>query len=488
MKLPFLSTQQPSNEMYWGILLKEKSGICYLFKNDQRKITLLKRVQFQYADGWDYVIDNLDEAMALIEKDYGSGINQCIFFIFSHLLDSNTKEISKVYLAKMREISNNLDIKPIGYMEVIDAVHEYIEFEHSIALSCLLIEIDVTLLTIFVFKGGHKMQVVFASRTDSLSNDIEEALEKNKGVIILPSKLYLYDSGDLSQETAGLLTHSWEKGLFPQQPRIESLSQARVDESLRFLLEKQLCSNSKSVDEEQKHKEVMGFVIGEDISLQEQDHKAKQMEKSSKAFSFPHLPFSIPQVQFPKVFSPLIGVIIAMGISALGLFSLLFFFHTAQIQLRIPTIEKPIITQVQVSEKEEQNSITLDSSNKEYVFDEKKDTTGKRDIGEKATGEITLYSYDEKERTLVRGTRLQTGNLFFDLEEQTKVSASQFSSDGITKNPGKVKAKVRALEIGVEGNIEKNKRFSVQDISSNILFGINETVFSVGTKKKLRAV
>ena len=125
-----------------------------------------------------------------------------------------------------------------------------------------------------------------------------------------------------------------------------------------------------------------------------------------------------------------------------------------------------------------------------FSASEKKDTTGKKDVGEKATGEVTLYSYDEKEKQLPKGTKLQFNSLTYETDDAITIPlpSSQFASDGVTRNPGKANVKVHASTLGTESNVEKNKRFSVSDISSLVIFGINESALTGGTKKTIRTI
>jgi hypothetical protein len=48
--------------------------------------------------------------------------------------------------------------------------------------------------------------------------------------------------------------------------------------------------------------------------------------------------------------------------------------------------------------------------------------------------------------------------------------------------------KVRAVVLGTESNIDKNKRFSFPGTSSNVLFAINESAITGGTKKTVRTI
>ncbi len=486
MQLPFLSKTKSNGEIYCGILLKEAHGTCFLYQQNADSLTLLKQKQFQYSDGWEHVVDDVDEALSLLEQEAGQGTTKkCIYFIFSHLIDQQTKEIAKPYITKMKDIAVSLEMKPVGYLEVVDAVHEYIEKQKQIRLSSLVVEVDDTKITLFVFIGGHKVETHSISRTAVFCDDVEAALREVE-LHVLPTHIYMYNSTDLAEESSDLLMHGWKKELFAQQPRIDILTKSMVDTALHQLLEKQLCGQvvSATIEDTPKKEDVLGFVVGKDVSEQpvvvtHSPVLPKQTEKKPL--------FVLPRA--PSIRLPYIGIGIGVFVIALALAGFLYFFHSAAIALTLPKVSKQTLTSVIASETTtDDTTAKLDLTTKTFTYKEKKDTTGKRDVGEKSSGEVTIYSYDDKERGIGKGTKLQTGSVIFETEDQVQVPASQFASDGITKNPGKAKVSIQAIAIGPDGNIDKNSRFTVADNASSVLFGINESAFSGGTKKTIRTV
>jgi hypothetical protein len=488
MKLPFLTDhKQPTGEVYCGILLKEGQGVCYVYEKKPKEVLLLKQKEFQYTDGWEHVVDDIDEALSIIEQDLGKQtvISQCVFFVFAHLIDQSTHEIAKPYIAKLRDISKLLELKPIGYIEVIDAVHEELEQNKQTRLSSIIVELDDTQMTVFLFKGGHKIVVQHAGRSDNFAEDMQTALEKIAQNHILPNYIYMYDSTDLAEESSDLLLYSWKKNLFIQQPRISVIEASKVGTSLMKLLEKQLCEkpavlNAHEADAQPS--EVMGFTIGREAEDVTNTFETNEI-KPAKKFSMPKI--SLPKFSFSKS-TPLF--FIPLGIIGF-IFAGLFFLHMATISIQVPKEKKSAEVSILASKKPSKaEQVELQTFTASFSATEKRDTTGKRDVGDKAGGEVTLYSYEEKERTLAKGTKLQTGSISFETNDEITIPASQFASDGITKNPGKAKVKIQASVLGTESNIDKNKRFSVGDLSSNVVFGINEAAIAGGTKKTVRTI
>lgn len=485
MKLPFLQNNTGKGEIYCGILLKEAQGVCYVYEKKPTSVSLLKQREFQYTDGWDHLVDDIDETLSIMEQEMGktSTVSQCIFFVFTHLIDQSTHEIAKPYIAKIREVSKLLELKPVGYMEVIDAVHEELEQEKQSRLSSLIVELDDTKMIIFLFKGGHKLVVQHVARTDNFAEDMQGALEKIAQNHILPNYIYLYDSTDLAEESSDLLLYSWKKNLFIQQPRISVIQSSKVGKSLQKLLERQLCTQPETLAAkvEDQPSEILGFTIGKEEN--KDTVSVGGSEKKQFALVLPKL--TLPHMSFLRVTPFILFPILFIGL--IGLF--LYFLHTSTISIQVPKEKKNAeITILASDNPSKAEQVELMNFTASFSASEKKDTTGKRDIGEKASGEVTLYSYEEKERALPKGTKLQYNSISFETDDSVTIPASQFASDGITKNPGKAKVKVRASVLGTESNVEKSKRFSVADISSNTIFAINEVAISGGTKKTVRTI
>ena len=489
MKLPFLNDSSTRGEMYCGILLKEGQGVCYVYEKKPTSVALIKQQIFMYSDGWEHVVDDIDEALSLIEQELGKHtiISQCVFFVFAHLVDQTTHEIAKPYIGKLRDIAKLLELKPVGYMEVIDAIHEELEHEKQTRLSSIVIELDDTQMTLFLYKGGHKIVVQHGARTDNFAENVQTELEKIAQSHILPNHIYLYDSTDLAEESSDLLLYSWKKDLFIQQPRITVIQPTQVSRALLNLLEKQLCEQPQvltSKEESEEPKEVMGFTIGSEII---EENSSDEDEKIKPA------PFTFPKFSFPSfsIFSkaPIIPII-AVPFLLIGVFvGIIYTLHKADVVIQLPIEKRTAEIAIEVSKKPTKaEQVELQLITTPFNGNEKKDTTGKRDVGDKATGEVTLYSYDEKERQFPKGTKLSYNSLTYETVDAVTVPTSQFASDGITKNPGKAKIKVAAAILGTESNIDKNKRFSVADISANIVFGINESAISGGTKKTVRTI
>jgi hypothetical protein len=486
MEIPFFQKKNEGGEVYCGILLKETQGVCYLFTKSHKGVSVTSQQPFTYSDGWEHIVDDVDEALAILEqgKEQHQRATHCIFFLFSHLIDPVTKEVAKPYIGKMREMVKSLEFKPIGYIEVIDAIHEHLEKIKQTQLSSIVIEIDRHKVGTFLFKGGHKLFSHFVDRTESFAHDVEHALRLKQEQHVFPTQMYLYDSDDLHEESSALLMHNWSKESFIHPPRTTIIQPDELTVALTDLLSKQLCGPMQTPafedKEDEQKKEVMGFVIGEDITQRPEpvrSHTPMRPRFVLPSFTLPTLP-KLPYI-------PVLVAIVLLGAICGGV---IYFLHRATVVIRIPTQTAKDTVTVTAQVKPSDGETMLSSITASFSASEKKDTTGKKDIGERSGGEVTLYSYEEKEQSIQKGAKLTFNSIQFQTDDSATLPPAQFAADGITKTPGKTKVKVRAVGIGQDGNIEKGKRFTVEGYSANSVFAINDAAFSGGTKKTVRTV
>jgi hypothetical protein len=128
--------------------------------------------------------------------------------------------------------------------------------------------------------------------------------------------------------------------------------------------------------------------------------------------------------------------------------------------------------------------IIEDSSDKK-----KFDSTGEKDVGEKARGEITLYNkYSSDPQVLVAATRFDSqGKIFYSLSEVTIPGAQIEGGETIA---GQTKVLVEAEKPGEDYNIGPSN-FIISGLSKEKqkdIFGKSDQSFSGGTSKKIKIV
>jgi len=114
------------------------------------------------------------------------------------------------------------------------------------------------------------------------------------------------------------------------------------------------------------------------------------------------------------------------------------------------------------------------------------DATGKKEIGDKATGEVTIYNKTDSKKTFPKGTVIAGSSdlEFILLSEITIASTSAFS----TGTPSNEKVKIEARDIGKEYNLPSDTNFIIGSFQASDYFAKNITAFSGGSKKEAKVV
>lgn len=498
MNLPFISPKKNVKDIFFGLFLKESRGCGYILERHGHAISVRAKKNFQYSDSWEHLTEDVDEILFKLEQETKCHVEKTIFFLFSHLIDESVKEIKRPYLQKIKEMSKNLEFKPVGYIECHEAVASFLHDKESLALTSILIELDDTNIGVFVYKSGRKVRNVIVARTDAIIDDLISAFTTVGSNTLLPNRLILYNSSSLIEESTSIISHKWPPEMFAQMPRVEILSEADIVSGLVKVFEKQTETIEADVDaipddEEVKRKPVLGFLIGEDIGLMDNQPVVREPSKESKKIVAPSEPFLKKRIEeingvgiflihlFRRINIKLYGLIIGGIMLFFGIvFCLVFFFHKATVIITLPTktVERTVST-VEIP-------ILIASSSMQLK--DTKVTTGKKDIGDKAKGEVTLFNFDDMDKTFSKDTVLQADNIRFTLDGDVTVASSTLAPDGSAKLPGKQKSKITAVEIGIESNLDKNKRFRIADLSTSVYFAMNDNALTGGTKKTLRTV
>jgi len=506
MGFPFLTSKTKTGDYFFGLFLKENKGIGCVLHKVNNKIVLVAKENFTYSDGWEHVTEDVDNILSSLESKTKCHLEKTIFFFFSHFIDENENAIKRPYSNKIKELVNALSLKAIGYIECNDAVSKFLTKYDKFPLTTILIEIDLTNLGIFVYKSGYKKFHKIISRTDSIIEDILSAFKLQQAGVLLPSRIVLYNSSNLSTESSKIISYQWNSDLFVQTPRVETMKEDDILQALVSIFESQICKSEPQSTHDTstiENKLIMGFVIGEDIKNSNTENNSILQNNKNPETSLFNL---LKNVNFSKklniqafknrfsfirlilnrsLFFPLIGIIVL----SISICSIEYFFHKARITVLIPSkiLQQDITMQGQL-ESQSLDSISVSVSTVSAKLSETKTVSGKRDVGETAKGEITLYNFDDKEKLISKGTLIKLESFIFETVEDKNVPGATLANDASAKLPGKAKVSISANLIGSEYNLEKNKRFIVGDFPFSTVFAINESPFTGGTKSSLTTV
>ena len=476
IKLPFniFNKSNMFENDYLGLLLKEKEGIVFIIRLTNTNTNIIAKERFVYSNNWDNLVEDIDEVLYRLELKGFKSPEKSIFFVYSNLVDKYKREIKKIYLLKIKEIVKNLEFKPLGYIEIHDAVIDLITSKEGVPLSTILIEINNTVLTIFLYKNGKRLFTEEVEKSENIIDSITPIFEKMKIDTLLPSRILVYDSKNIEREVSSIISHVWSKDIFIHHPKVDIVNEEELTNSLIEVFTRQLSDKNIKEEPAPVKKTVMGFVIGDDISKNVQKIEKNYFDKPKQILE--KLFSKIKNFKYSKNIFLFVGVFLILT----AVYVIELFFHKTEIIITLPSqsIEKSLTL----------DNIKPDISTKSTSFTVSKKTTGKKEIGEKAKGEVTIHNFSAAEIQFDNSTEITTSNLTFVLDSDTKVASASLTSDASAKLPGKTKAKVTAEVIGDEHNILANNRFKIEDLPEADYFAINENAISGGTKKEVKNV
>ena len=524
--LNFLSKKKDAVEQIAGIVLRHESGLALVIKkNNQRHSSqLIDQREFKYSNGWENLTYDIDEVLFTLEKNHNFSLKKTVFFLYSHLIDSRSHSIKDSYLEKINSLIKENQLDAIGYIDYTEALAKYLQNKEQSPLTALIVEIDVPAITASIYKGGERVFSESVGKTANIAADLEEICKKTQKDTVLPSRIIMYDSSELENESTALITHKWSEDLFIQMPRVEVLKPEEVTDALLYSfddhpgarIEESPVQNQKT-DEVPVPKEndsegdmesesVAGFVIGKDIKemdIRQDDKKTETVpdeaynedvddsdgevvdSHTSRPFSekisafFSHFSINSMNIKNKNIFIILIALAVIGGILA----STLLLFHKAilTIYYQPETIEKEI---------EINSGIKIEKSTEKISTSESGEATGTKSIGDKAQGEVTIFNAETSEKTFKKNTQLKTSDGFiFLLSSDVKAAAAErkVTEDGdILTTTSKTKTKAAAQDIGQKYNIKDDVKFTIEGISESQSFARSTGAFSGGTEKEIQ--
>lgn len=558
MKLPsFPFAKKPKSDYFLTLVLQDEKIGSLIFEKIAQKITVLGKAE-EYLDSsideisFEELLDYCDKVVSQAEEQTSKdlGVLKTIFGLKqSWIVDS---KIKKDYIDRLQKVSKELELQPVGFLTISDAIVNIIQKDEGAPVSGILADIGKKFVTVTLIKAGKIIESKTSEIHQSPVFTVDTLLKHLTLPEILPSKVFFIGEEELTQEFIG---HQWSKSLpFLHLPQIINLSESFIERAFILGVAKEMRAEITSEEvsdqvtkasEETKETEpeqieslkesaeqkpklehiedaqsFFGFVEGKDVAKEEPKTFAEPeapIDVTSKAVEeIPQevkiqtgnkiLPIIIPivasarnklvgllsKIRLPQNLKGNRKIILPVGIAALFLLLLIFYFFglKANIALSIkPQIEElseKVLFSANKSSDFKKNVIASESISASLEGSVSKATTGKKEVGDKAKGTVTIFNNNDNPVTLAQGAAITSSNqLKFSLDTSTNVASQSGDAFSGTK-PGTATVKVTASDIGTEYNLPSQTRFSVS--GSVTVVAKNDNPFSGGTKKEIPAV
>lgn len=570
MKLPtFPFGNKPKSDYFLALILQDEKVNSFIFEKVGSQITILGRHEEYFENpidnlSFEELLDFCDKVVSTAEEQTSKdlGTLKTIYGLKQSWVSDN--KIKKEYIDKLQKVSKELELAPVGFLTITDAIVNLIQKEEGAPPSAILADIGEKFVTVSLIKAGKIIETKTSEIHQSPVFTVDTLLKHLTLPEILPSKVYFVGDEELTQEFIG---HQWSKSLpFLHLPQITNLPSSFIENAFITGVAKEMraeiVSDEKpSVAETAETQEVkesepeqdedqtieqeepethkleqvadaqsfFGFVEGKDVAKAEpKELKEAEVPTAVESEQISEIPQEVKISQIGNKIIPVILIAISfiknwfskfnlgilkktplrsIPISNLRggrktlipillvliiLFSLLyyFFFLKADVLLSVkPRIEEftqQVLFSTSKPSSFDNNLIAGEFSSVDLEGTTSKTTTGKKEVGDKAKGTVTVFNSTDNTVTFPAKTTIISSNKleFLTLD---KVTVASQSGDVFTdKVPGKANVNVEAKNFGNEYNMPSGTKFSIG--TNPAVAAKNDNPFSGGTKKEVTVV
>lgn len=419
--------------------------------------------------------------------------------------------ISPPRLKDLKQICQKLELEPVGFVVTTEAISHYLKSKEGTPLSAILIRVSTSEITVSIVRLGNIEGTHVVGRSDDLAGDVREGLARFGDQESLPARMVVYDGDEDSMEdlTQQLLAYDWQSYLpFLHMPHIESVSET-------FSITAIAVAGGSEVAKS------LGFAISRIASAETETRPEKPQPQAEEEPAEPAVPTVETAVghesaaaPFPAslklVFSRLFSRLKSQlpprllnkiaAAAAIGIFSTVFGLITAAKRLPKANLELVFESQTlnqKVRVKVDPAASVVDPENAVLpaspvtVIKSGQKTapaTGKKTIGDKAKGEVTIYNRrTDGGKTFAVGTVISAENKEFVLDADIQVASASADAD-YSIVPGKSKVSVTARSFGSEFNLAAGTEFQVNTFSKSTYVAKNDSGLIGGTKQEVKAV
>jgi len=515
MKLPGLFTEQKTSSVphrFFVIYFGEHMVKAGLWQVLDQKIELLTISTPQPWKAESAIVDASDHALQQLGKD-SEEVKKTLFALEPTWVNQQGILAEKKTL--FQHLTKELSLEAVGFVVIPEAIIQYQLNRNGNSLQCFVLEVLAERVSMTIVKNGKLGQQEMVGRSQNVVDDIKEGFARFQDGS-LPSLVFLFSNSLTNEELEEARQRMLELDLlkentFMQQPTFEVIRQDDIVDIILQTGGRAVAESHHLIDPAQPvivESVAADPTIGE-LAIDPSLYPAPMREPMNNAPSFPkEFPQDFPQesdfpsqeqevkkglgfVQHPLVFG-LIGVI--LGLAALAA---VFFISSGSVMsaivdvtLKTQTVNKqlelkldPTATASDPTTGILKAEIVRQTANGEKTTE----TTGKKIIGEKATGKVTLFNRTSSSKTFPAGTVLKSGVHKY-LTEKTETIASASTGTNFETKPGTVDVSVTAAEIGTESNLSKETEMVIDTFSKDTYVARSSSDLAGGTSREIKAV
>ncbi len=474
---------------------------------------------------WDGEVGTSSELVTAVDGTIASAtegvegeINEIILGIPYSWIDKTGIVESKRTLIK--KINQELELKTLGYVTLTDSVLTYLKMQEGSPTSAILVAIGKHELTVVLVRLGRIEAVRVGKSEGKIEQELVSTLKEIGTNDNLPSRIILFDNMHSLDEIAqNLMQVPWQKEFeFLHLPKVEALPKdvairslalaggSEVARSLGFAIEE-----NQEIESEIQEPEVTTMIVGEEEigfginkSPEEPEIEAEEInnidevEEELEVKQTPRIKWKMPHVTLPhwqlpritwgKWWWAIVGVLAVAGVIGVTWWMV----PQAEVMISVPVKwidqEVPITLDTGNGAAAGQNIVRASTQTVRVSGEKMSDTTGKKIIGDKASGEVTIYNRTTLNKIMAKGTTLTgPGGVKFSLDAEVSIASKSAGVDYVDV-PGKATVKVIANAIGAESNMAAGTEFTIGSFGKDSYVAKNESAIGGGTSEEVQVV
>ncbi|OGM09149.1 hypothetical protein A2159_03615 [Candidatus Woesebacteria bacterium RBG_13_34_9] len=293
----FLPNKENSDkkEYFWSLIIEPEwvQSCIWRIEKDKAQVVLASNT-FSWQSDED-LIQSTDSALSSVIQGFPEDLVEPTKTVFG-VISSWVKEgqISDKHLARIKKLCTELELSPIGFVVIPEAISNFYKSEEGTPLNAVVIGVHKEIIEITIFSLGKLLGTTQVARSVSVVDDVTEGISRFQIGNTPPSRFLIYDGreGELEEVRQELLKVNWEDFAelkFLHTPKVEiidthqkiyavSLAGASeladikgleiVDkkEEFEIIQEKETLEGQEQLGEESVDAESLGFVRNKDIT------------------------------------------------------------------------------------------------------------------------------------------------------------------------------------------------------------------------------
>ena len=534
----FLKKETPQETNFLSLSLAPDRVLASVWALKGEKVEVLgfARKSFQNVDS---IIHQSAVAIDEAAEKAKSDVSQVVFGLSSSWFDKG--KIKKDATKLLKKLSQELELDAQAFVPIASAIKNYLKFEDGITPHAVLVGIFSDSFEVHLLKNNEVGKTLNSRNKPTLEkiSVLVKQLGEDKD---LPAKIIVFGIPDDSRLAEEIGKYEW-KGTFVNKPTVQFLKNREVSKSVAFAQATDVLGHELSttealgtlapggIEDVELKKEVsepdrLGFIEGEDIltmnevsasngetigpqsreelavevdeNVKAAEPTAVELEPEQKAKAKGSLVENMATLAWVSKLLNIFkgpGLVKKIGIG-LGAFVALAFVGTLIAGRFITSAE--VVIKVNAKSQEENFDIdaivgassdfTRQQINGQEIVGEasgsrKAVTTGTKELGESAKGEITVLNWTDEEASFDKDTVVITKNgIQFALDSEIKIASRA------AKDPGEKNVTVTAIDLGPEGNIGASSEFTFTQYDKFSFSAVNDNAFSGGDEKKVTVV